>query len=496
MFELAESDPALTDDQAKPLILSLRTRLLRAQYKLLERKDRALLVLVGGIDGAGKGDTINLLNDWMDPRHIHTMAFARPTPQERIYPQQYRFWRALPARGEIGIVFGSGYAPLLEEASKKRPDSNRLEDLILMARRYEADLVANGVQVIKLWFHLSKRAQRDRMEQLLLNPSTAWKVGPQDHAVHKNFKRIRRAAQRIIEATDAQYSPWIIIPSADPNTRMVRTGQAVLVALQKRGVRVPALHDPSALPNIKRQKNPLDQLDFNVALPKDDYQAELLHWQNRLATLVRSQPFLDKHALMIVFEGQDAAGKGGAIRRITQAIDARQYDIMPVAAPKPFELNRPYLWRFWRHVPRLGRIAIFDRSWYGRVLVERVEKLVTAPVWRRAYGEINGFEQQLTRDGVIVVKFWLAITPDEQLKRFKEREQHPFKQYKLTDEDWRNRERWKAYETASADMLTQTNTNQANWHLVAANDKRYARIEILKHLVKHIEDAIKRKKSK
>ena len=490
MFELAESDPVLSDSEAQRLIPSLRTRLLRAQYQFRHQKQRALLILIGGIDGAGKGDTINLLNDWMDARYIHTMAFSQPSEQERVYPRFYRFWRALPAKGEIGIVFGSGYAPLLEEAAKKHPDPDKLEDLILSARRYEADLVANGVQVIKLWFHLSKRAQRQRMKALLLNPSTAWKVAPQDHDVPKKFKRLRQAGQRIIEATDSAHAPWIIIPAADENTRMVRTGQTVLQALQRKSVRVPALHDPAVLPTLKRQRNPLKELDYTVELSKDDYQDELLHWQNRLAKLVRSKQFVRNHALLIVFEGQDAAGKGGAIRRITQAIDARQYDIMPVAAPEPFELARPYLWRFWRQVPRRGRISIFDRSWYGRVLVERVEKLVTPAVWRRAYSEINGFEQQLSRDGVIVVKFWLAITQDEQLKRFTERQAHAYKQYKLTDEDWRNRNRWGAYENATADMLIHTDTAYAHWHLVAANDKRHARVEVIKQLVKRIEQAL------
>lgn len=490
MFELAESDPGLPDAQAKPLIATLRTQLLRAQYKLLERKDRALLILIGGIDGAGKGDTINLLNDWMDGHHIRTIAFNQPTEQERVYPRQYRFWRALPARGEIGIVFGSGYAPLLKLAAKKNPNLTKLEELIQTARRYEADLVANGVQVIKLWFHLSKKAQRERMEQLLLNSSTAWKVSPEDHKVYKHFERIRTAAHRVIEATDSDHAPWIIIPAADDNTRVVRTGQAVLDALQKTRIRVAPIHDPAELPALERRANPINQLDFSKQLSKEAYETELLHWQNRLATLVRSQAFVDSHALMVVFEGSDAAGKGGAIKRITQALDARQYEIIPIAAPKPFELNRPYLWRFWRRVPRLGRIAIFDRSWYGRVLVERVEKLITPAVWRRAYAEINGFEQQLVHDGIIMVKFWLAITPDEQLRRFQERESRPYKQYKITDEDWRNRHRWKAYERATTDMLNHTSTEHAIWHVVAANDKRLARVQVLKHLVQCIESKL------
>lgn len=490
MFEYAESDPSISRAQAKKTIEQLRTRLLNAQYQLLENKDRALLVLVGGIDGAGKGDTINLLNDWMDARYIHTMAFAPPTQDEQAYPPMYRFWRALPSRGEMGIVFGSGYAPLLREAAKKEPDADLLERMVLAARRYEADLVANGVQVIKLWFHLSRKAQRARIKELLANPSTAWKVSAQDQDVHKQFKRVRQAAQRVIQATDAAHSPWIIIPAANEDLRNIHTGQAVLAALQKKRVRVPLLHDPAVLPTLKRQHNPLTELDYTAELSKDDYDTELLHWQNRLAQLVRNERFLKNHALMIVFEGSDAAGKGGAIRRVTQAVDARQYEIMPVAAPKRFELDRPYLWRFWRHVPRLGHLTIFDRSWYGRVLVERVEKLVAPATWKRAFAEINGFEQQLTSHGIIVVKFWLAITPEEQLKRFKERQTHPFKRYKLTDEDWRNRKHWRAYDVAAADMVVHTSTTEAPWHLVSANDKRHARVEVIKHLVKRIEQAI------
>jgi polyphosphate:AMP phosphotransferase len=491
MFELAESDPKLPADQAKTLSTGLRTQLLRAQNKLLERKDRALLILIGGIDGAGKGDTINLLNNWMDARHIRTIAFTRPTEQERVYPRQYRFWRALPARGEIGIVFGSGYAPLIKLAAKKKPDLKKLEDMIMTTRRYEADLVANGVQVIKLWFHLSKKAQRTRMRELLQNPSTAWKVGPQDHKVQKNFERVRAAAQRVIQATDTDHAPWVIIPAADANLRVVQTAQAVLQALKKTSIRVAPVHDPEQVASVLPRTNPIAQLDFTVRLAADDYDKELLHWQNELATLVRSPAFLKKHALMVVFEGSDAAGKGGAIGRITQAIDARQFEVIPIAAPKPFELNRPYLWRFWRRVPRRGRIAIFDRSWYGRVLVERVEKLITPSVWRRAYAEINGFERELVQDGIIMVKFWLAITPDEQLARFKDRQTRAYKQYKITDEDWRNRNQWKAYEKATTDLLQKTDTEDAAWHVIAANDKRHARVQVLKQLVHCIEARLK-----
>lgn len=489
MFDYAESDPMVSDEVAKRLIPALRTQLLKAQYRHLLKKDRALLILVGGIDGAGKGDTINLLNEWMDPRYIRTMAFPPPNRHEQAYPPLYRFWLNLPPKGETGIVFGSGYAPLVKEAAKRRPDAALLEKMILAARRDEADLVANGVQVIKLWFHLSRSAQKARTKALQQNPSTAWKVGPLDEAVSKRFKRLRKAGQQIIEATDSDYAPWTIIAAAHENTRLISTGQAVLTALKKRNVRVPPLHNPVVLPTFKRARNPLDDIDYTESLSKDDYETALLHWQNRLAQALRHPTFLKHHALMLVFEGQDAAGKGSTIRRITKAIDARQYQITPVAAPKPFELNRPYLWRFWREVPRHGRIAIFDRSWYGRVLVERVEKLIARSTWQRAYTEINTFEQHLSQHGVLIVKFWLAITPDEQLQRFEARAKLPFKQYKITDEDWRNRDKWDEYRHAVADMLTHTSSAHAPWHALSSNDKRYARVEVLKRAVQTIEAA-------
>jgi len=491
MFDDAESDPKLLSDEADRIIPALRTQLLKAQYQHLNKQDRALLILVGGIDGAGKGDTINLLNDWMDPRHIRTIAFGPANRSDKQYPPAYRFWQALPPKGQTGIVFGSGYAPLISEAVKKRPDTRKLEDMVLMARRFEADLVANGVQVIKLWFHLSRKAQSERTSRLLENPSTAWKVSPLDKKVHKRFDRLRDAGQRIIEATDSAHSPWIIIPAADENMRNVRTGQAVLQALRRRSIRVPALHDPAELPKLRPSINPLTKLDYTVSIPKDEYDEQMLLWLNRLAEAVRHPKFVKHHSLVLAFEGQDAAGKGGNIRRLTRAMDARQYKITPISAPRQFELNRPHLWRFWREVPAKGKIAIFDRSWYGRVLVERVENLTPKVSWRRGYTEINAFEQQLVNHGAIVLKFWLAITEDEQLKRFKEREKSPFKQFKITADDWRNREKWKEYYRAAGDMLSFTHTDLAPWHVLSSNDKRYARVQVVKRVTQAIENAIK-----
>jgi polyphosphate kinase 2 (PPK2 family) len=181
-----------------------------------------------------------------------------------------------------------------------------------------------------------------------------------------------------------------------------------------------------------------------------------------------------------VFEGWDAAGKGGAIRRLTSAIDARDYRVIPVSKPTDEEKSQHYLWRFWRHVPRAGRVTIYDRSWYGRVLVERLEGFCRVDEWRRAYGELNDFEMQLAAHGIIVLKFWLQMSKEEQLRRFRHREETDYKRHKINAEDWRNRRKWREYEIAVGDMLALTQHASAPWHLVAADNKRHARLEILK----------------
>jgi len=486
MFQEAEADPQLSQEEFKKIEQHLRVQLVNEQYRHIALQDRALLILVAGIDGAGKGETINLLNEWMDPRHIHTIAFPEASREDRAYPDARRFWMKLPAKGEIGIVFGSRYTSLFKEAARKHPRLEKLEQELHFVRRFESTLAANGVQILKLWFHLSRDAQQARIDDLLANPSTAWQVDKLDLRAHKKFNSIRRASQLVLNGTDAPHAPWVVIPSADPKLRMVRSAQAVLQALKVRTIKVPVFHEPDSVPIVARQTNPLKHLDHKATLTKSEHEPQLLSLQNRLAELVRDKAF-KKRALALVFEGVDAAGKGGAIRRVTRAIDARHFDVMPVAAPSQSEMSRPYLWRFWQNVPRLGRIAIFDRSWYGRVLVERVEKLITRAAWTRAYDEINDFEQQMVENGTVVLKFWLEVTPEEQLKRFEERMHSPFKQFKITEDDWRNRSKAKAYDTAAREMFVHTNTVAAPWHVLSANDKHYARVEVLKAIVKALE---------
>jgi len=486
MFDEAELDPKLAEQDFARIEEPLRIQLLNEQYRHLKLKDRALVIVVAGIDGAGKGETVNLLNEWLDPRHVRTLAFAEPTPEEKAYPLARRLWLGLPPKGSVGIIFGAIYMPLLKEIAKKKPDTDKIEGMVTAARKFENTLIANDVQIIKLWFHLSREAQRARTERLLANPSTAWQVGKNDKKVYKDFDRVRQTGQRIIEATDAAHSPWIIIPSADKNMRTIRTAQAVLDAFKVQRLSVPPHHDPAVSLTPVRARNRLSKLDYEASVEKETYEQELIHWQNRLATAVRHKSFKTK-SLVLVFEGQDAAGKGGAIRRVTHALDARQYRTVSVSAPRPFEMDRPYLWRFWRSVPRRGRITIYDRSWYGRVLVERVEGYAKRSAWQRAYQEINTFENQLIERGALVLKFWLAITPEEQLKRFRAREHSPFKNFKITPEDWRNRRQWPAYAKAAEEMFTKTDTPGAPWHILSADDKRHARLEVIKHITQALE---------
>ena len=486
MFAEAEADPSLSKDEFKPLEARLRVGLLNAQYQRLAQADKSLLVVVAGIDGAGKGAAINLLNEWMDPRHIRTLAYGPREGEELQRPPLWRYWKDLPPKGSTGIVFGSWYAPLIIESCRKKPNQDSIDAQAAAIRRFEAMLAAEGVQILKLWYHLSAEAQKARAQRLLASPETAWQVSPTDLKVQKRFDRIRAGGQMVLNQTDSGHAPWVVIPSADENMRAVRTAEAVLAAMRRRGVpRIPA-----ALVSHGGQLRVVDrlgELDYDAKVDKDDYESELGLLQGRLARAARAPKFQER-SLVLVFEGQDAAGKGGAIRRVTHALDARQFDITPISAPNSEALARPYLWRFWRRIPRHGRIAIFDRSWYGRVLVERVEKLTPPAKWRRAYGEINDFEKQLAASGALVLKFWLAITPDVQLERFREREKSPFKNFKITPEDWRNRDKWHEYATAANELLTRTDLPHAPWHLVSANDKRYARLQVLRHIVEAMEN--------
>ncbi|MBD5802078.1 Thymidylate kinase [Azoarcus sp. Aa7] len=495
MFESAELGHRIDKDEYDAAEPELRAQLLDAQFDLLEAKSFAVVVLINGIDGAGKGETVNLLNEWMDPRHIQTLAFDSPTTDEAERPFMWRFWRALPPRGRIGILFGNWYTdPMrerVEKVSKKADLDQRLDEI----NRFEAMLVREGVLLLKVWFHLSKDGQRKRLKALEKDPRTRWRVTEQDWHSYERYDRYREVAEHTLRHTSTGDAPWMIVDGSDPCYRELFVARTLLDALRKRldaGARHwVARQTAPPLPPAPDSRNLLNSLMLRQPLDKKEYQELLERYQGRLALLTRDEAFRGR-SLVLVFEGADAAGKGGAIRRVTAALDARQYNVVPVAAPTEEERAQPYLWRFWRHLPRQGRVAIFDRSWYGRVLVERVEGFCSEADWMRAYSEINDFEDQLAGAGAVVVKFWLQIGKDEQLERFRAREAEAHKRFKITAEDWRNRERWDDYARAVCDMVDRTSTETSPWTLVEADNKLFARIKVLRTLCERLESALRR----
>ncbi len=492
MFESAEIGHKIDKSIYKVEEPVLREALLDIQYELKERGEFPVIILINGVDGAGKGETVNLLNEWMDPRLISTHAFGRCSDEERERPRMWRYWRSLPAKGHIGVLFGSWYTDPIVGRVTKDIKSSELDHQIDEIVRFEKMLAHDGVVLLKFWFHLSKEKQEKRLKQLEKDHKTRWRVTEQDWDNFKSYDKFSRVSEHVLRETSTGEAPWVVVEGEDPNYRSLTVGKLLLKAVRQQldhgALKNEAPEVAPLLPSIDNLQL-LDTLKLDNDYSKKDYEEKLEKLQGRLNLLTRHPDFI-KHSVIAVFEGNDAAGKGGSIRRITAAIDARQYAIFPVAAPTEEERAQPYLWRFWRHVPRKGRLSIFDRSWYGRVLVERVEGFCREPDWLRAYSEINDFEQQLVENGAIVVKFWLAISQDEQLKRFKLREEIGFKRFKITEEDWRNREKWDAYVHAASDMVERTSTDIAPWTLVEANNKYYARIKIMTTLCEAIEKVL------
>ncbi len=492
MFESAELGHKISKEAWKKEIPVLREELLDAQLDLFQAKKFPVIILVAGVDCAGKGETVNLLNEWMDPRHIETHALRELTDEELERPRMYRYWRVLPPRGTIGIFIGTWYSdPLVENVYggiKNAELDQRLERIV----RFEKMLCDEGALVLKFWLHLSENEQKKRLKSLEKDPKTRWRVTEKDWRNFKLYDKFRKVSERMLRLTSTPESPWTIVEGTDPRYRYLTIGRTILDNLRQRlDAAEPPRHEEPIPPMVPAIDDLLilGTLNMSKKTIKEDYENELEKYQGKLNLLTRHDDF-KKLSIVVVFEGNDAAGKGGSIRRVTQALDARQFRIFQVAAPTDEERAQPYMWRFWRNIPRKGRFAIFDRSWYGRVLVERVEGYCQRSDWMRAYGEINDFEEQLVRNRTVVVKFWLSISKEEQLKRFKEREKVGFKRFKITDEDWRNRDKWSEYEQAVCDMIDRTSTEIAAWTLVEANDKYYARIKVMKTLCERIEKAL------
>lgn len=475
--------PRVSKQKFKRDLPALRDELLDLQLKLHTSKTCAIAVIIIGTPAAGRSETVNEFLEWLDPKHISVHALGLADGQDRRRPPLWRYWQKLPARGRMTFFFAGWYADYLHATTHE--SDHRDQRAVARILQLEQMLVRDRVRVIKIHLHTDEQTQHRRIVQLRANKLTRWRVTKEDRWQAKHFKTVRRAMRSCIKATDHDAGPWHSINGTDEEYRLLTVGRILRdelrAGLQERH------SQPEQWPEEKSRRLPAVQVEQpETALDEDEYERRREALQGRFALLVRKSRFA-KQGLVLAFEGMDAAGKGGAIRRVTHALDARQYQVVPVSAPTPEELSHPYLWRFWRHMPERGCIAIFDRSWYGRVLVERVRGLTAEPDWKRAYGEIVEFERQLTEHGLRIVKFWLSVSKEEQLRRFKARDQDPLKRFKVDREDWANRRYYDAYQCAAAEMIRRTDCDEARWTVVAADDKRQARLSVLEAVCEALE---------
>jgi polyphosphate:AMP phosphotransferase len=487
MFETAEVGNAVAKTEFKKQEPKLRTALLEAQ-RGLAASDFSLVLLVGGVEGSGKTEFINQLQEWLDARGVAVHAWGEPTDEERERPFFWKFWRILPPKRKAAVLLTSWYSQPIVGRVFKETSGAEFDQRLDQVVEFERMLSAENVLLVKLWFHISKSEQKRRFKKLEKDPETRWRVTDTDWKFHKRYDRFREVCEHALMKTSTGEAPWHIVEATDRRYRNITAARILLDALQRRLEEAEAKARMEHKPDRPKPKasSVIRKLDLELALDKKEFAEELEDLQNRIGTLTRKLRRKGR-SLTLVFEGPDAAGKGGAIRRLTHAMDARLFRVDSVAAPTDEEKARPYLWRFWRDLPRIGKVTIYDRSWYGRVLVERVEGFAAPAEWRRAFAEINAFEEQMAEAGTIVRKFWIAISAEEQLKRFKDRQVTPYKQYKITEEDWRNRAKWDAYEAAACEMVERTSTEKAPWVLVEGNDKRWARVKILKSVAEALE---------
>ena len=470
----------------KTEIKALRERLL-AQQQLVRDQKLPVVVLVEGWAAAGKGSLINELISEIDPRFYNVVSPVVLPEKEERYPFLYQYAKAIPENGKI-MFYDSGW---MEGAVRKflRRDitKKQYKDRIRAVNEFERQLRDGGYLILKLFLHIDQDEQRKRLNALREDYETEWRVTEEDLWQHREYKLFRETYDEFMDQTGKTVK-WHVL-DGDKKKMAARDALKLLVEMIDTGLnagRYIGKPFSEKFPLIKMQK--LSEVDLSPALDDEEYKKELKKLQKRLGEL-HNTIYRKKIPVILCYEGWDAAGKGGNIRRIARPLDPRGFDVMPIASPEPHEINRQYLWRFWTRLPRSGHICIFDRTWYGRVMVERLEGFCTEDDWKRAFNEMNEFERQLTDWGAVVIKFWIHIDQDTQLARFTDRQNTPEKQWKLTEEDWRNREKWPQYEEAIDEMLQKTSTENAPWFIIESNDKKYARIKTLKIVIKALEKA-------
>lgn len=476
----------------KPQTEELESRLKKARERLekqqiiIKQKQLPVLVLLEGWGAAGKGSILGKIIKNIDPRFFKVAVMDAPIDEDKRKPFLYRHFIQIPEAGKFVFMDSGWLTDVTKEKLKNDMSDKEYKKKIDSIKRFERQLTDNGYLVLKFFFHIDEKEQKKRLEKLLSDKNTKWRVSDYDLWQNKHYKKCLDVYEQYLCDTNQPSAPWYIVDAKDRKWAQLQIletlVQGIDTALMNSSLAVPLLQNAFPLKQIPK----LSDISLDKIIADDEYEQLLEHYQSRLNEL-HNEIYRKKIPVIIAYEGWDAAGKGGNIKRITEALDPRGYEVHPIASPEPHEKARHYLWRFWNHLPKTGHVAIFDRTWYGRVMVERLEGFCSENDWQRAYVEINEFEKELADWGAVIIKFWVQIDKDTQLERFTERENTPEKQWKITDEDWRNREKWDLYEQAVNEMLQKTNTSYAEWHVLESNDKKYARIKALKTVIEEIE---------
>ncbi|MDD2972838.1 MAG: polyphosphate:AMP phosphotransferase [Lachnospiraceae bacterium] len=481
----------LSQDEMKKILKNTRGKL-AMQQQLIKEKKLPVLVLVEGWGAAGKGTLISYLIRDLDPRFFRVIPTKAPTKEEKRKPFLCRHMQNIPEAGQF-VFLDAGWmeetvCDMIDGKLKEKELKKRFEEINV----FERQLVDNGYLVLKIFVDVSRDIQKERVQKLMDEEDTRWRVGKRDLDQLKERKKYEKAYGSFIGETNSEKAPWHVIDSGEKGLVELQVCHLLVDGIEKA---IQQKDIPVVIPENKFSMMPmpkLDHVDLAKELSREEYEEQLNAAQKKLKKL-HNKIYNKGIPVIIAYEGWDAAGKGGNIKRLTSALDARGFQVNPIASPDVHEKNRHFLWRFWTRLPKTGHIAIFDRTWYGRVMVERLEGFCSENDWQRAYNEINEFEKMLTDWGAVVVKFWIHIDKETQLKRFHEREATPEKRWKITEEDWRNREKWDQYEIAVDEMIQKTSTEFAPWHIIQSNDKYYARIQAINVVIDAIEQKLKEK---
>lgn len=482
--------PQRPDDEEIEARLKVAREKLSGQQMKIKEHGLPVLVLFEGWGTAGKGSVLGKVIRNIDPRFFKVATMDVPTEEEKRKPFLYRHFVKIPEKGKFMFLDSGWMDEITQECLNGTLEEKEYKKKIESVKRFERQLTDNGYLVMKFFFQISQKEQKKRIDALKEDKNTKWRVSGKDDWQNKHYEKCMNVFDRYLNDTNAPADPWYLIDAKNKKWAELQVLETLVsgidTALKNSNLAVPLLQNVFPIEKILK----LEEIDLDKKLTDEEYRRELHELQQKLTEL-HNKLYRKKVPVIIAYEGWDAAGKGGNIKRIAGALDPRGFEVHPIASPEPHEKARHYLWRFWNRLPKTGHVAIFDRTWYGRVMVERLEGFCSENEWQRAYNEINEFEKELSDWGAVIVKFWVQIDKDTQLQRFTDRQNTPEKQWKITDEDWRNREKWDLYEDAVNEMMKKTNTTYAPWYVLESNDKKYARIKALKIVIDAIEQALK-----